>query len=300
MRRASMGQSRWQNRLASGGDRSQPSAACSGGLAAATTATPSGSVEVADRPLEHHPQQRGLHRRRRGGDLVEEQQPAPGRGQPPRPRRRREVPRPAPRRSPPAARRSRTARGSRRSPSRTASPARRPARGRPTSCRCRARPTAAPARGRRRRSPAPRRRSVGRPSAQCDRFRVILRLMSDPVRAETALRLAGERLLLSGGDRWYSGEGSATSPPRSCCCATCPRRSRSRWSRTTGSPAPFGAAGGRRTSTPDAATSPGHSSRLDRRRRQPRPRSSPVTRRSTCRTGVRMSVASCSATARAR
>jgi hypothetical protein len=31
--------------------------------------------------------------------------------------------------------------------------------------------------------------------------------VSDPVRAEAALRLAGERLLLSGGDRGYSGEG---------------------------------------------------------------------------------------------
>ena len=42
--RGSVCHARWQSRLASGADRSQPSAACSGGLAAATTATSSGSV----------------------------------------------------------------------------------------------------------------------------------------------------------------------------------------------------------------------------------------------------------------
>ena len=40
--RAPRSQSRWQKRLASGGDISHPSAACSGGFAAATTVTPAG------------------------------------------------------------------------------------------------------------------------------------------------------------------------------------------------------------------------------------------------------------------
>ena len=133
--RASTGQSRWQKRLASGGDRSQPSAACSGGLAAATTATLVGQREVADRPLEHDPQQRGLHGRRRGRDLVEERQPVAGR-RPAATAQRGGAKSTAAVRRRPAGRRSPTARGSRRSPSRTASRPRRPARGSPRSCRC--------------------------------------------------------------------------------------------------------------------------------------------------------------------
>ena len=43
---------------------------------------PFGQVEVADDPLEHDPQQRGLHSGRRGGDLVEKEQPLACRGQP--------------------------------------------------------------------------------------------------------------------------------------------------------------------------------------------------------------------------
>jgi hypothetical protein len=46
-----------------------------------------GQRQVAHGPLEHHPEQGGLHGGRRGGQLVKEQQPAPGLGQPPRPGR---------------------------------------------------------------------------------------------------------------------------------------------------------------------------------------------------------------------
>ena len=44
MPRGEVSQVRWHSRLASGADKSQPSAACSGGFAAATTATSSGKV----------------------------------------------------------------------------------------------------------------------------------------------------------------------------------------------------------------------------------------------------------------
>ena len=95
-----------------------------------------GQRQVADRALEHDPQQRRLHGRRRGRDLVEERDAVAGLGQraPPsaaarsRPARRR--------RRRPAARRSPRARGSRRSRSRSASRPRPPSPGPPRSCPC--------------------------------------------------------------------------------------------------------------------------------------------------------------------
>ena len=70
-------QSRWQSRFARGAESSDPDAACSGGFAAATTATPAEQLRSPTYPLEHHPQQGGLHSGRGGGDLVENRMPSP-------------------------------------------------------------------------------------------------------------------------------------------------------------------------------------------------------------------------------
>ena len=59
-----------------------------------------GQHDVADRALEHDPEERGLHGRRRGGDLVEEQEPPPGELEPLGPARRGED-HPAPAGDPP-------------------------------------------------------------------------------------------------------------------------------------------------------------------------------------------------------
>ena len=87
----SIAQSRWQNRLARGAESSHPDAACSGGLAAATTATPAGSSRS---PTVRSSTTRSRAACTAGGsgrDLVEEQDPVPGGGQALGPSWRREV-----------------------------------------------------------------------------------------------------------------------------------------------------------------------------------------------------------------
>ena len=65
-------QSRCTNREAVGAASSQPAAATSAGLAAATNETVSGSCSAPDLVVGQRPQRRGLERRRGRGELVEE------------------------------------------------------------------------------------------------------------------------------------------------------------------------------------------------------------------------------------